>query len=614
MKLFEVIDSVFKNNPNNVMVWSISEKRIIYHNDCILKSLGYLKSTNCPCNMDDFLNIVSIENRVDVMETINSKQDIIIQKHITLLNSEGKSILYQLSAYSISKLTDFKIIELTKLHSLNSSASKDYLVEDDLKSIISLQTDGIGILDEDENFRYANTVAGKIFGCYPQSLVGRNLKEFLNFESIEFIKAETSKRKHGESSLYELQITREDSKPCFIVVTATPKFDKSGKFIETIGIFRDISDKKKAEEELLIEQNKIKSVLNSLQDMIFIFDSEGFFVDYLQSDNSRLLTPPDFFIGKNLVDVLPPQVAKLQLKAVKKINQTGKSQSYDYPIVMNNISYWYSAQVSKIKGNVFYKDLYIGVVRDITERKKIEEKTKKNAKALEKLNEEKNKLISIMAHDLKNPFSAMLGMAEMLNKFFDTFTDDKKREYIEKILLSTKNIQYLLENTLQWSLSEQNRLNFTPDQVDLNQLLDKLITGLQIMFNQKEIKVQNNIPVKTIVTCDEQMMRNVFINLMTNAYKYSFIKGIIEINYSKTETCHQFSVVDYGIGISKEYQKSFFIKGSNYSKQGTHGEKGTGLGLLICKEFIQKHGGKIWVNSVENNKTAFSFTIPFAKN
>lgn len=613
MKLFDVVDSIFKNNPNNVMVWSLSEKRIVYHNDCILKSLGYEKSISCPCTFEDFINIVSKNNQIEVVESINSNQKKAIQKHITLVSSIGKPVLYQLSVYILNSLPDFKVVELIKSYTLNSSISKDYLVEDDLKSIISLQTDGIGILDENENFRYANTVASKIFGCYPDSLIGRNLKEFLTFENIEFIKTETSKRKHGESSLYELQIRRVDGKPCFIVVTATPKFDESGKFVETIGIFRDITDKKKAQEELIIEQNKIKSVLNSLQDMIFIFDSEGYFVDYLQSDNSRLLTPPEFFIGKNLIDVLPPQVAKLQLKAVKKINQTGKSQSYDYPIVMNNVSFWYSAQVSKIKGNIFYKDLYIGVVRDITERKKNEEKTKKNAKALEKLNDEKNKLISIMAHDLKNPFSAMLGMAEMLNKFYDTYTEDKKKEYIEKILLSTKNIQYLLENTLQWSLSEQNRLNFLPEQIDFHQLVEKLIVGLQIMLNQKDLKVKNNIPFKTFVTCDEQMMRNVLINLITNAYKYSFNKGVIEINYSKTDVFHVFSVIDYGIGISKEHLKSFFVKGSTYSKQGTQGEKGTGLGLLICKEFVLKHGGKIGVNSVENSKTEFFFTLPFTK-
>ncbi len=611
MKLFEVIDSVFKNNPNNVMVWSISESRLVYHNSCILKSLGYLKSGSCPCTMEEFLNIVSLNIRAEVTEIVSFNQQVeLVQLHITLINSEDKPVLYQLSAYSIENSPDFKVIELSKFHSLNISLSKDYLLNDDLKSIISIQADGVGILDEDENFRYANTVASKIFGCYPKSLIGRNLKEFLSFENIEFVKSETSKRKHGESSLYELQIKRDNEEPCFIFVTATPKFDDAGQYIETIGIFRDITDKKKAEEELLIEQNKIKSVLNSLQDMIFIFDSEGCFVDYLQPDNSKLLTPSGFFIGKNLVDVLPTQIAKLQLKAVKNINQTGKSQSYDYHILVNNVKYWYSAQVSKIQGNIFYKELFIGVVRDITDRKKIEEKTKKNARALEKLNDEKNKLISIMAHDLKNPFSAMLGMAEILNKFYDTFSEEKKREYIKKILLSTKNIQYLLENTLQWSLSEQNRLQFIPEQVDFYQLAVKIVVGLQIMLNQKEIVVKNNIPLNTLVDCDEQMMHNVLINLITNAYKYSYPKGKIEINYSKVDNNHQFSVVDYGVGIAKEYLKSFLVKGSNYSKQGTQGEKGTGLGLLICKEFVQKHHGKIWVTSVEKVKTEFSFTIP----
>ena len=611
MQFVNFVNSVYENHPNYVIGWSFIENKIVYSNKCLFADMGYVEAGNRGLlNYAELLSIINPSCRNEFEKVISDKEEFKnIKTYITLIDPFSRNVLLNVTAFVIKGFLDFKIIEFNKIYEPNQLID-DNLSEVDLDSIISVQSDGIGIMDENENFRYANKSASIMFGCYPESLIGKNLLDFLSLENIRLIKAETQKRKRGESSVYELQINRMNGTPCFLLVTATPKIDSLGNFIETIGVFRDITEKKKAEDELKIEQNKIKSIINSLQDSIFILDSEGFFVDYVQSDKSQLIASPDFFIGKHLRDVLPSEIAGLHEKAVKKITKTNKPAMYDYPIHAKDKTFWYSAQTSKITGSIFYKDLYIVVIREITHRKRNEEKLKRNALDFKRLDEEKNKLISIMAHDLKNPFSAMLGMAEMLNKFYDTFPENKKREYIQQILLSTKNIQYLLDNTLQWSLTEQKLLQFNPEMIDIHLLIEKVIVGLQVMFNQKYIRVIHSIPPKTNLFCDEQMIRNIFVNLLTNSYKFSNKNGIIEITYLKNEKNAQFSVVDYGVGMSSEQVLKVFNKGSKSSKKGTQGENGTGLGLVLCKEFVQKHNGKIWVESIQGVKTEFFFTIP----
>ena len=610
MDLISNISHVFQNHPNLILIWDFKSRTIVYQNRYLKHDLAY--SDILEDKVSDLFSLIDIVVDSDRQEFENlfyqENGSSNLKTYISFENAFGRAELYQASVYDID--SRYRVCELSKLSVISSGIhSNKGLREEDYQSIMAIQTDGMAILDEFENVKYANKVASVLFGCYPESLVGRNIKDFLSKEDLMFIQQETSKRKKGESSIYELRIVRPDSKPCFILVTATPKFDKFGNFIETIGFFRDITDKKKAEEALRIEQEKIKNVLHSLQDLIFVFNEKGVFVDYLQSDDSRLYKNPSEFVGKHVNDVLPKHIADLQMKAIRDVKKTNKVKMYDYLMLVDKKERWFSAQISRLSGSVFYDDLYIGVVRDITARKQQEEKLKQNAIELQEVVEEKNKLISIVAHDLKNPFAAMLGMSEMLSKYYDNFSEEKRKEYLAKILINTKNIQSLLENTLQWSLNEQKRLSFYPTKIDIGQIVREVLRAIDVMLVQKEIEVLNNVPENLFVQADEQMMRNVFVNLITNAYKFSNIKGVIEINFYNNSDFYEFSVVDFGIGISQQMLKKLFVKDQATTREGTSGEKGTGLGLVLCKEFVKRHGGDIWAESIPQEKTSFFFTI-----
>lgn len=610
MNLVFKISQLFKNHPNLILFWDIKAEKIVYQNRFLGIDLGFDDvQENKTADLFSLVRLVIGSDKKE-FENLFFKKEVNpnYKTYISCDNVHGRQELFKCIVYNLD--AQYRIVELSMLSLILADIHPTKgLSEDDYHSIMAVQTDGIAILDEFENIKYANKVASILFGTYPEDLTGRNLKDFLSEQDLFFIQEETEKRKKGETSIYELQILRADKNPCFILVTTTPKFDKFGNFVETLGFFRDITDKKKAEEALRLEQEKIKNVLNSLQDLIFIFNAEGYYVEYLQPDSTKLIKRPDEFVGKYVYDILPKEIADLQMRAVRNLKKSDKVQVFDYKLLFGRKESWFSAHISRLTGSVFQEDLYIGVVRDITVRKIQEEKLKQSAIDLKGVIEDRNKLISIMAHDLKNPFAAMLGMSEMLNKYYDSFSDEKRKEYLSRILINTKNIQSLLENTLQWSLNEQDRLSFDLMEINVGEIVGEILRGINVMLVQKEIDVLNNIPDDLTMVADDQMIRIIFSNLITNAYKFSKVKGLIEVNFENENGFYEFSVVDYGIGISPNIKKSLFSKDYKTTREGTEGEKGTGLGLVLCKDFVERHGGKIWVESTPNERTSFTFTI-----
>lgn len=610
MSLISKISQLFQNHPNLVLLWDVISEKIVYQNRFIGTDLGFSEDQNSKSTDLFFITQLVIDSDKKEFENLfyPKEGDNSYKAYITFQNIYKREELFQVSVYNLD--LKYRVVELNMLSLVLAGIHpSNGLKEDDYQSIMAVQTDGIAILDEFENIRYANKVASMMFGTYPENLTGRNLKDFISEEDLIFIQKETEKRKKGETSIYELQILRTDKKPCFILVTTTPKFDKQGSFVETLGFFRDITDKKKAEETLRLEQEKIKNILNSLQDLIFISNAEGCYLDYLPPDNFKFLKKPEDILGKHVSEIMPKEIADMQMKAIRNLKKSDKVQTFDYKLVFGRKENWFSVQISRLTRNTFQEDLYIGVVRDITNRKIQEEKLRQSAIDLKGVIEDRNKLISIMAHDLKNPFAAMLGMSEMLNKYYDDFSDEKRKEYLSRILVNTKNIQSLLENTLQWSLNEQNRLSFDLAEINVGEIVGEILRGINVMLVQKEIEVLNNIPEDLSIVADEQMIRIIFSNLITNAYKFSNVKGQIEMNFENENGFYEFSVVDFGIGMSPTIQKTLFAKDYKSTREGTEGEKGTGLGLVLCKEFVQRHGGEIWVESTPNERTSFRFTI-----
>ncbi len=252
--------------------------------------------------------------------------------------------------------------------------------------------------------------------------------------------------------------------------------------------------------------------------------------------------------------------------------------------------------------------------RTLTKQK--EEIAEKNTELLE-LNATKDKLFSLVAHDLKSPFSSLLGILEELSENFSEYDDDKKEEYIRYINNVAEKVYKLLENLLTWAQSQIGRTTFMPEKINLESLINEIILLFEESSNNKEISLITGINKGLTVSADRNMIDTVLRNLILNAIKFTSKGGLITIKSRKVtdENNKKFveiSVKDNGVGISSEIQSKLFKVTENITTKGTENEKGSGLGLLICQEFIEKHGGKIWVESKLNKGSKFFFTIPMA--
>ncbi|MBN1180980.1 MAG: hypothetical protein JXB49_01745 [Bacteroidales bacterium] len=229
---------------------------------------------------------------------------------------------------------------------------------------------------------------------------------------------------------------------------------------------------------------------------------------------------------------------------------------------------------------------------------------------LEELNITKDKFYSIIAHDLKNPFQSITGFSELLKNKYDHLNDEKRLKYIDLIYSTSNHAYNLLENLLQWTRSHTGKIEFVHESIVPKVIVDDALVYLQSQIEKKEIKAKNKVPSTLKILADRNSIYTIFRNLISNATKYSYTKGAIEISFDKNGMDNIFSVKDYGEGMDEKTLLSLFLLEKGVSKKGTDGETGTGLGLLICKEFVEKHGGKIWAESTPGRGSTFYFKLP----
>ena len=230
---------------------------------------------------------------------------------------------------------------------------------------------------------------------------------------------------------------------------------------------------------------------------------------------------------------------------------------------------------------------------------------------LEKLNNTKDKFLSILAHDLKNPFNLLMGFTELLETNYDKLDDAKKMKYIGAINITLKNTYILLENLLQWARSQSDAIRFDPKKLSLTALIKKNLYFFQESYTRKNITLTEKIKNDLYVVADENMLDTVVRNLLTNAIKFTPDGGKITVSCMETDKKVKVEITDTGIGISRDNLHNLF-KTDTLITPGTYGETGTGLGLLICHDFVNKNNGEIWVDSEEGAGSTFTFIIPAA--
>ncbi len=240
----------------------------------------------------------------------------------------------------------------------------------------------------------------------------------------------------------------------------------------------------------------------------------------------------------------------------------------------------------------------------------LEEKVAIKTAELKELNSSKDRFFSIIAHDLKNPFNIIIGFSEILNEEIKANDVARINEYANNINTSAIQTLRLLENLLEWASSQSGKISFNPLPISIMELLDEELKMAKDMAIAKNIELIKTYSEDATIVADRNMVKTILRNLISNAIKFTRRNGMIEVKAGIIGNQLEISVRDSGIGMTKEIMKKLFRIDADISTRGTEDEKGTGLGLFLCKDFVEKHGGKIWVESESGKGSVFSFSLP----
>jgi signal transduction histidine kinase len=242
--------------------------------------------------------------------------------------------------------------------------------------------------------------------------------------------------------------------------------------------------------------------------------------------------------------------------------------------------------------------------------KRLSSKLKKSEKKLLEINANKDKFFSIISHDLKSPFGSILGISEMLVSDYDELSSDEIKEMIIILRNSSINVYELLEGLLEWAQTQTGRMKYEFENINLFDKSKKAISILRANAENKNIVITNKIKEGTYVFADKKAISTIIRNLVANAIKFTHPGGNITLSSEKLDDKIVVSVSDTGVGLSeKDINKLIKIE-EHHTTVGTNNETGTGVGLILCKELVEKHGGKIWVESELGKGSKFMLTLP----
>lgn len=242
----------------------------------------------------------------------------------------------------------------------------------------------------------------------------------------------------------------------------------------------------------------------------------------------------------------------------------------------------------------------------------LEEQVAQRTEELREANATKDKFFSLIAHDLKSPFNALLGLSDAMLENWEVFEDEMKLEFVQDIYNSSKNTYALLQNLLEWSRSQIDSVKVEPTVFKPSEIVQENLDVLKQHAESKQILIANKINHEISCLADKNMISTVFRNLISNAIKFTEPEGNITITSCSKNNHQEFCIIDNGIGMDEKTRNSLFHLNSKTQRFGTSNESGTGLGLHLCKELVEKNGGQLSVTSKENEGSTFCFTLPLA--
>jgi PAS domain S-box-containing protein len=363
-----------------------------------------------------------------------------------------------------------------------------------------------------------------------------------------------------------------------------------------------------------LEKYFFNLLMDNIPDRIYFKNIKGQYIKINKAAALRRgIKNPDETINKTDFDFFTKEHAEKALRDEQEIIKYGK--------VLENIEEkqtwigrkedWASTTKAAIRNDAGEIIGTFGITRDITAQKLAQEALAQSEIKLRELNAIKDKFFSIIAHDLKSPFLGFLGLTQDITQNAGSISPQELAQLGGTMYQAADNLFKFLQNLLEWAQMQSGSISLIQKDISLSELIAKNVEVIKDRSKQKGISINNMVTDNIHAYADEKMTNSVLMNMISNAVKFTHRNGVVTVSAKKTgDQMIEISVRDTGIGMSKSMVEKLFELGEKTGRQGTDGELSTGLGLILCKEFIDKNGGKIWVESQENMGSTFYFTLP----
>lgn len=485
--------------------------------------------------------------------------------------------------------------------------------EEKYRALVNNSMEGILILSLDGTILFANNAIGRIFKLNDiDFIIGKKVFEFIDPESIPKVIQDFANIMQGKDSYVSEYKSFTISGEELWLESIGKVITYEGSLADLVSL-RDVTDRKKAERILHESEAKYHNLFDTMPNGFYRTTPDGYFVDA----NPAFINMLGYDSLEDLKQVHIP--SELYVHSTERDEIFNDNSEFNEQIEIYRLRckdgkiIWLEDSARYIKDddeNILYHE---GICKDITERKEAEAKLREYAEELKELNATKDKFFSIIAHDLINPLGTFRDMARLLYDEYDTFNEAERKEFLVSIKESSKQVYVLLENLLEWSRSQRGLIKFNPDQVDLHIICQNAVYLLNLTSKNKHIEILNNIPINTNVFADANLINTVLRNLISNAVKFTPYGGLIEIGLLENNISKDYTTIfvkDNGVGLEQDSIRKIFKIDNEQTSLGTSGEKGTGIGLILCKEFVDKHNGKIWVESKVGNGSTFYVSLP----
>lgn len=522
---------------------------------------------------------------------------------IQTFNNNIKDVDILVSTFSNMSGDEILLVSITDTTEINNAYRELEESKKQLKTVFDNANEAIFVV-QNRCFKFFNKRTCELLNIDEEQLLNKEIGQFIHedYRQIEMQRHLNRTKGIPVEESYYLKIVRADGK--LIHAKVNNHFITWNNEKAVITVLDDITSFYETQEKLKNSEVRYKTLFENAPFPIVVHKNRK--VVLYNNAIKKYLIPgnENYLLNKDIMNFVHPLSKEIVNTRVENVMAHGKTLAPADEKFLTPKGDIVDFEVSSVPIDYMGGRAILVILNDVTERKNTENK-------LKELIATKDKFFSIIAHDLKNPFHQILGFAELLLSDIDNYDKDEIHKIAQYLNTSAENGYKLLENLLEWSRSQTGRIKFDPQKIKVFDIVNEEIESLRANAIKKNISIENNI-TKNENCCgiaDKDMLKTIIRNLLSNAIKFTFPGGKIEISLNELSGFYSINIKDNGIGIPPEIMDKIFRIDESVSTPGTDNEHGTGLGLALCKEFVEKNGGQISVESKPGKGSVFKFTI-----